>query len=224
MGYINRKDTNGTKPLLPEGGLGYDAYVAGGDVGRVYVGTGTVNIALAKKSETDSLDGRLDAVEADATRSGDSVTLSGDVSGSATVAADGSISIENIVVADDSHTHDTRYYTETEIDTKVSDIMTIADKNTAVTGTETLNRYDKILGSLDVTNMIYTSGNLTTVVYEGDNGATVYYRDVMTYDGNGNLTLVKHYYATVDLVSASATTTLTYDVDNNLITANYEEL
>lgn len=51
MGYINKKDTNGTKPLLQEGELGYDKYPAGGDEGRVYVGTGSENIAIAKKSK-----------------------------------------------------------------------------------------------------------------------------------------------------------------------------
>jgi len=48
---INKHDTNGAKPLLSKGELGYDDYPAGGDVGRVYVGTGTENIALAKKLE-----------------------------------------------------------------------------------------------------------------------------------------------------------------------------
>lgn len=51
---INRHDTNGVKPLLNKGELGYDDYTAGGDAGRVYTGTGTENIALAKKSEVDS--------------------------------------------------------------------------------------------------------------------------------------------------------------------------
>jgi hypothetical protein len=54
---INKQDTNGTKALLQTGELGYDNYPAGGDKGRVYVGDGTVNVALAKKSE---LDGKLD--------------------------------------------------------------------------------------------------------------------------------------------------------------------
>ena len=53
---INRQDTNGVKPLLQVGEFGYDNYPAGGDVGRVYVGTGTENIPLAKKSEVDALD------------------------------------------------------------------------------------------------------------------------------------------------------------------------
>ena len=49
---INRHDTNGTKPLLGKGELGYDDYSAGGDTGRVYVGTGTENIALAERLES----------------------------------------------------------------------------------------------------------------------------------------------------------------------------
>ena len=48
---INRQDTDGVKPLLGLGELGLDNYPAGNDVGRVYVGTGTENIAVAKKSE-----------------------------------------------------------------------------------------------------------------------------------------------------------------------------
>ena len=53
---INRQDSNGVKPLLQTGELGYDNYPAGGDSGRVYVGTGSENIPLAKKSEVDALD------------------------------------------------------------------------------------------------------------------------------------------------------------------------
>ena len=51
---INRQDTNGVKPLLQTGELGFDNFASGGDIGRVYVGDGTVNIALAKKSEVDA--------------------------------------------------------------------------------------------------------------------------------------------------------------------------
>ena len=53
---INRQDLDGVKPLLQTGEFGYDNYPAGGDVGRVYVGTGSENIPLAKKSEVDALD------------------------------------------------------------------------------------------------------------------------------------------------------------------------
>lgn len=55
MAIINKQDTNGTKATLAKGELGYDDYGAGGDAGRVYVGDGSINIALAKKSETDAL-------------------------------------------------------------------------------------------------------------------------------------------------------------------------
>ena len=53
MGFINKQDTNGTKGTLLKGELGYDDYTAGGDTGRVYVGNGSTNIPLAKKSEAD---------------------------------------------------------------------------------------------------------------------------------------------------------------------------
>ena len=56
MSLIVKRDTNGVKPLLQTGEFGYDNYPAGGDEGRVYVGTGTENIPLAKKSEVDALD------------------------------------------------------------------------------------------------------------------------------------------------------------------------
>ena len=57
---INRHDTNGTKPLLGKGELGYDDYTAGGDTGRVYVGNGSENIPQAKKSEVVTVDGKID--------------------------------------------------------------------------------------------------------------------------------------------------------------------
>lgn len=47
MSVIIKQDTNGTKPLLNTGEFGYDNYPAGGDKGRVYVGTGTENIPQA---------------------------------------------------------------------------------------------------------------------------------------------------------------------------------
>ena len=60
MSLIRKQDTNGTKPLLATGELGYDNYPAGGDEGRVYVGTGTENLAIAKKSEVTDLNTYLD--------------------------------------------------------------------------------------------------------------------------------------------------------------------
>ena len=60
MSVITRQDTNGTKPLLQVGELGYDNFPTGGDEGRVYVGTGTSNIAQAKKSEVTAVDSKVD--------------------------------------------------------------------------------------------------------------------------------------------------------------------
>ena len=52
---ITRQDLDGVKPLLQVGELGYDNYPAGGDAGRVFVGTGTENVPLAKKEEVDEI-------------------------------------------------------------------------------------------------------------------------------------------------------------------------
>lgn len=54
MSKIIKQDSNGVKPLLAVGEFGYDNYPEGGDIGRVFVGTGSANIALAKKSEVDT--------------------------------------------------------------------------------------------------------------------------------------------------------------------------
>lgn len=40
-------DTDGIKSILPKGALGYDDYTAGGDAGRLYIGTGITNKAIA---------------------------------------------------------------------------------------------------------------------------------------------------------------------------------
>ena len=61
MSVIVKQDSNGIKPLLQVGELGYDNFPAGGDEGRVYVGTGTSNIAQAKKSEVTAVDSKVDA-------------------------------------------------------------------------------------------------------------------------------------------------------------------
>ena len=60
MGYINKKNKVGSvsetaSPFLLEGELGIDLNPSNGDVGRVYVGDGTNNVALAKKKEVDQV-------------------------------------------------------------------------------------------------------------------------------------------------------------------------
>ena len=51
---ITKQDTNGVKASLGVGELGYDNFLGGGDSGRVYVGDGSTNIPLAKKTEVDA--------------------------------------------------------------------------------------------------------------------------------------------------------------------------
>lgn len=60
MSKIIKQDTQGTKPLLQVGEFGYDNWVAGGDIGRVYVGTGSSNISIAKKTEVTAVDDKVD--------------------------------------------------------------------------------------------------------------------------------------------------------------------
>jgi hypothetical protein len=115
------------------------------------------------------------------------------------------------------------------LDTRVSDVEgrtdaseVAKDELKAVTGTTVDTRYDKLLAVRDVIDMEYVDGDLSTVRYEGDDDATVYYRDVMTYDVDGNLVEVKHYHNTADLITASGQTVLTYSA-GDLATATYSE-
>ena len=69
---------------------------------------------LKSQYDTDS-DGIVDRAEtADKLTTARTISLSGDVTGSANFDGSGNISI-NATVVDDSHTHDSRYYTESEI-------------------------------------------------------------------------------------------------------------
>ena len=52
---IQKIDTNGSKGLLGKAEFGFDDYSAGGDQGRVWVGNGLQNQAIAFKSEVDSV-------------------------------------------------------------------------------------------------------------------------------------------------------------------------
>ena len=110
-------------------------------------------------------------------------------------------------------------YTQTEKDK----VANIPDNTDLVLGTTTLTRFDKILGSMDIIDMDYLNGDLVTVRYTGDNDTSVFYRDVLEYTA-GDLTTVKHYYNTADLVTESGLTTLVYDIDKNLISSSYTEV
>lgn len=54
MSLIHKVDTLGSKPILDLGEFGFDMYTDGGDTGRIYIGTGLENIALARLDEVDT--------------------------------------------------------------------------------------------------------------------------------------------------------------------------
>ena len=117
-----------------------------------------------------------------------------------------------------------------KITDKINAIIVKTNSNTIhneeidlVLGTTTLTRFDKILGSMDIIDMGYLNGDLVTVRYTGDNDTNVFYRDVLAYTA-GDLTMVKHYYNTANLVIESGVTTLVYDIDKNLISSSYTEV
>jgi hypothetical protein len=302
MSKILKVDSDGVKPLLNVGEFGYDNYPAGGDTGRVYVGEGSENIALAKKSEVDTkqeilaegafIDGdktKLDAIEngatadmtgaeikaayeaeantnaytdAEKTLVGASTELDtiattlptainelygqvtalenreltnkvdGTVAPTVTDDADAGFEVGSLwvdTVADEAYrcadaTVGAAIWVSTTLDSvEVATLIASAQADLkAVTGTTVDTRYDKLLAVRDVVDMEYVDGDLSTVRYEGDDDATVYYRDVMTYGVDGNLTQVDHFYNTADLVTASGQTVLAY-VAGNLATATYSE-
>ena len=224
MSLITRQDTNGVKPLLQTGELGYDNYPAGGDDGRVYVGTGSENIPLAKKAEMLAVDGKADVhiarvdnphgvtkaqvglgnvenlAPADmpissagqAALNAKANKTDADLLGvpKAPTAAVGTNSTQlattafvGAEIADKAYSKtqldagqlDNRYYTETEIDTKLADVN--------------LTRADKVLASKNIARLIYESGNLTKIRYNIDSDVDY---EVLTYSGE-DLVNVAHY-------------------------------
>ena len=164
---IAKHDSNGVKPLLQTGELGYDNYPAGGDEGRVYVGTGTSNIAQAKKSEVMDVDSKVDTHVARE-----------DNPHGVTKAQVGLGNVDNTSDADKPIS----IATQNALDLKVDD-SEIASVN--------LLRADKYLASQNVVNMEYNAeGKLAKVQY---NSAIDENYEVLTYNGDGKLSNVAHY-------------------------------
>ena len=169
MSLIVKRDTNGVKPLLQTGELGYDNYPAGGDDGRVYVGTGSENIPLAKKAEMLAVDGKADVHIARV-----------DNPHAVTKEQVGLGNVENLAPADmpiSSAGH-------AALNAKANKTYVegvIADTN--------LTRADKYLASQNIAKMSYTNGDLTKIQYK--NATDVDY-EVFSY-GNGDLSGIAHY-------------------------------
>ena len=184
MSKITRQDTNGVKPLLATGELGYDNYPAGGDAGRVYVGTGSVNIAQAKKSEVDSAVattyahiGRVDNPHS-VTKA--QVGLS-NVDNTSDLNKPISTSTQSAL---DFKANQATTYTKTEVDTALD--LKVDDTEIASVN---LLRADKYLAAQNIANMSYTDGDLTKIQYK--NATDVDY-EVFSYSG-GDLSGIAHY-------------------------------
>ena len=157
---IQKQDSNGVKPLLQTGELGYDNYPAGGDSGRVYVGTGSENIALAKKAEMLAVDGKADVhiarVDNPHEVTKEQVGL-GNVENLAPADMPISSAGQAALNAKANKTEllngalDVRYYTESEIDAKL-DASEISYDGTvsALVATNVQDAVDEIKGSVDI--------------------------------------------------------------------------
>lgn len=144
------------------------------------------------------------------------LTLSGDVSGSATLdgSADATLAV---TVANDSHTHAfanvtsrpttvvgygiTDAYTKTEVDSAL--VLKVDDTEIASVN---LLRADKYLAAQNIANMTYVSGDLAKIQY---NTATDVNYETLGYT-SGNLTSINHYVGSV----LKGTTTLSYTAGN----------
>jgi hypothetical protein len=86
------------------GFIGNQAIPAGSAATTSFDNTESGLVAETVEEAINALDNTVDTISTDAARSGDNVTLSGDVTGNTTVSADGSIAITTTVV-DNSHNH-----------------------------------------------------------------------------------------------------------------------
>jgi len=108
------------------------------------------------------------------------------------------------------------YNMNTEVATLVDNLTTIRavrDNETNINDSVNVT-VPLLLSRMNITNMIYTNGNLTKIEYEGTNN----YED-FSYDSEGNLAKINHTKAGV----LAGTTTFSYDEDDNLISSVFTE-
>ena len=113
------------------------------------------------------------------------ITLTGDVTGSQTMTNLGSITITQ-TVQDDSHTHDGRYYTESEADSRFFNVAGDTITGTlAVNGISTFNNDVNIVGADTVSRVLSVHGTTegTGVIYVGQSAT---YGGGMFYNGDLN--------------------------------------
>lgn len=188
MALINKQDTNGSKGVLDKGELGYDDYASGGDAGRVYVGNGSSNIALAKKSE----------LEANTWRG-----ISDSVSSTDTGISASSKAVKTAYdKANHGHPYNTVIGTDTDLNTSGSTIIDniyVTDGVVTSMGTRTLTAAD--LGAVKLGSTLY---KYLISYTDNSTGGRSYYEDKMLvgtsrepyatyYRSYGSVTYYKEY-------------------------------
>ena len=143
---ITKVDTDGTKGTLEKSEFGYDDYATGGDAGRVYVGTGTENKALAFKEEVDA---KLDnTANISVGMSGNILSIT-DIQGNVT-------DIDLSIYLDDTN------------------LARIVDGSLdATTGVATFSRDDSTTFTLDLSSLLDTTVNVIDNLTSTDNTAAL---------------------------------------------------
>lgn len=173
-------NTNGSSANVAVKGLGSAAYTAS----TAYDAAGSANTALA--SAKTYTDGKIDAIVGE----GASETLDtiGEISAAIEENQDmlGTLNSAIGSKADKTHTHDDRYYTESEIDSKVSTLNTAINGKAASSHTHTIANITNLQTTLDdkassshnhaasnITSGTLSSDRLPTVpITKGGTGAT----------------------------------------------------
>ena len=192
MALIVKQDTNGVKSLLQKGELGYDDYAAGGDTGRVYVGKGTENVALANRAEVVAAKSTADTHIArtdnpHATTKAQvglgNVDNTSDANKPISTATQAALDLK--ADAADVYTK-AETYTQAEVDAGLMLKVDTEDYEAM-----NLNRADKYLANQNVVNMVYNvDGKLVKVQY---NNAVDTDYEALTYNVDGKLGNVAHY-------------------------------
>lgn len=176
----------------------------------------TSNLAASTKSYVDGKDSAMDTRVAALEGKDIVVTLTGDVTGSGTITNLGDVSFTTAVV-NDSHTHDGRYFTETEADARFLGITAKAadsDKLDNLNSTQFLRSDANDTATGDLT----LSGTVTV----GGTGKYLRFRDTSDNSHYGEFRATLSSSRTYTFPNTSGTVALTSsDITGNAATATY---
>jgi len=122
------------------------------------------------------------------------ITLAGDTTGDVTLDGSGDVTL-TVVVKNDSHTHDSRYYTENEINNKLTDgtVTTIADQWSNSTGNLTGYANDgggnlgfRFNSTPGATNKLVEDGTALKINYENDSASNDVGKYSISYGDSAN--------------------------------------